>query len=346
MKKEISIAPMIDISTVYFRQLMRILSKNTKIYTEMLSAASISKPSFDPKAYYIHHNEHPIIAQLGGSDPISLSKSAEILQSLGYSEINLNCGCPSCKVKEGSFGACLMLNPDHVRQICHEMKKVLTVPLTVKCRLGVDDHDSYEHVFQFIDTVNKAGINEFIIHARKAFLNGLSPAENRTVPPLKYDWVYQLQSDFPQIRFHINGGINNHIQIQENLERGLGVMIGRLSYEDPWFFRNIDSLYFNSDDSVFSRRELMESYSFACEEIQSNVGKSNKTLMSKPIVNLFKNQKGNSKYRNEFNKLCQDKNLTFTQVIDSIIEIMDSINPESLDNIPKVDNSEIVNKIE
>ena len=332
MKKEISIAPMIDISTVYFRQLMRILSKNTKIYTEMLSAANICKPSFDPKCYYIHPNEAPIIAQLGGSDPVSLSKSSELLQSFGFSEINLNCGCPSCKVKEGSFGACLMLNPEHVRQICHEMKKVLTIPLTVKCRLGVDDHDSYENVFEFIDVVNRSGVNEFIIHARKAFLSGLSPAENRMVPPLKYDWVYRLQKDFPGVRFHINGGIVNHTQIEENLDRGLGVMIGRLSYEDPWFFRNIDSIYFGSDDFIHNRRELLECYSSACEDIQVNIGKANKCLMSKPIINIFKNQKGNSTFRGEFNKMTQDRNLTFTQTINRVIEMMENLNPESLNN--------------
>jgi tRNA-dihydrouridine synthase A len=207
MKKEISIAPMVDISTVYFRQLMRILSRNTKIYTEMLSASGISRENFDLKSLYIHNNEHPIVAQLGGSNPSSLSHSAQILESLGYSEINLNCGCPSGKVKEGSFGACLMLNPESVFQLCSEMKRKLSIPLTVKCRLGVDDRDSYEELFEFIDTVKKSGVDEFVIHARKAYLNGLSPAENRTVPPLNYSWVYDLQRDFPSTRFHINGGI-------------------------------------------------------------------------------------------------------------------------------------------
>lgn len=331
MKKEISIAPMVDISTVYFRQLMRILSRNTKIYTEMLSASNISKPSFEAKSVYLHPNEHPVIAQLGGSDASSLSSSAKILESMGYSEINLNCGCPSGRVKEGCFGACLMLNPSTVLELCSEIKRNISIPLTVKCRLGVDDRDSYEELFEFIDTVKKSGVNEFIIHARKAFLNGLSPAENRNVPPLNYNWVYDLQRDFPTTRFHINGGIVNHGLIQENLNRGLGVMIGRLSYEDPFFFRNIDSTYFLEEDNARSRKEILRLYADACEEIQENIGKSNKVLMSKPIVNLFKGQKGNSRYRGELNKAVQDKSIGFTEVVENIINLMQDVNQEALE---------------
>ena len=187
MQREISIAPMVDISTVYFRQFMRILSKNTKIYTEMLSAAQIVKNPNEHNSLYIHPNEHPVVSQLGGNNPIVLSKATKVLQSFGYSEINLNCGCPSGKVKEGCFGACLMLNPDLVRQICSEMINSVSIPVTVKCRLGVDNSDTYPELFTFIDTVKQSGVNEFIIHARKAFLSGLSPAENRRVPELNYN---------------------------------------------------------------------------------------------------------------------------------------------------------------
>ena len=187
MHAEISIAPMIDISTIYFRQLMRILSKHTKLYTEMLSSTQLVKENFDEKILYIHPNECSVVAQLGGNDPITLSQAAALVELNGFSEINLNCGCPSCKVKEGSFGACLMLNPEHVRNICEEMKKTVSIPITVKCRLGVDDHDTYPELANFIEIVRQSGVSEFIIHARKALLSGLSPTENRKIPPLRYD---------------------------------------------------------------------------------------------------------------------------------------------------------------
>ena len=310
---------------------MRILSKSTKIYTEMLSAANFVKGGFSESSFYIHPNEFPVVAQLGGCDGSSLAQAAQMLQSKGFSEINLNCGCPSSKVKDGSFGACLMLDPDKVQRICYEMKRNLSIPVTVKCRLGVDDHDSYPELLNFIDTVRQAGVHEFIIHARKALLSGLSPADNRKVPPLRYDWVYRLQSDFPAIKFHINGGINEHSMIRENLDRGLGVMIGRLSYEDPWFFRNIDSLYYGMEDTVHTRMEALEIYAATCEDVKRASGSNaNKSMLSKPIVNLFKHQNGNSLYRSELNRLAKDKNIEFGVLVENIIEIMEKANPEAL----------------
>lgn len=333
MQREISIAPMIDISTLYFRQFMRLLSKSTKIYTEMLSAAQVVSENYLESNLYIHPNEFPIVGQLGGNNALMLSQAAMILQGKGFSEINLNCGCPSCKVKNGSFGACLMLNPEKVREICSEIKKNVDIPVTVKCRLGVDDHDTYPELVNFIGIVKESGVSEFIIHARKALLSGLSPAQNRKIPPLRYDWVYQLQTDFPELKLHINGGITEHSSIQDNLDRGLGVMIGRLSYEDPWFFRNIDSLYFGKPDFLNTRREALEKYAEACEEIlQVSGSKANKSMISKPIVNLFKSQAGGHLYRNELDKAMKNKAIGFTQAVNSIIEIMEKINPEALDS--------------
>ncbi len=153
--------------------------------------------------------EHPVVVQLGGSDPVKMAKAASICAAMGYNEININCGCPSPKVKEGAFGAVLMNEPKTVADIVAEMKKLVSVPVTVKCRLGVDDHDSYEEVSKFITTVSAAGASHFIIHARKAFLNGLNPKENRTVPPLRYDWVYKLVKDFPKLQFSLNGGLQS-----------------------------------------------------------------------------------------------------------------------------------------
>lgn len=331
MIPDISIAPMVDVSTVYFRQLMRILSSNTKIYTEMLSSSQVIKDPLNSSMLYIHPNEYPVVGQLGGSDPEILAESALVLQNKGFSEINLNCGCPSSRVKNGCFGACLMLDPDLVQRLCSEMIKKVTVPVTVKCRIGVDNNDSYPELFNFIDTVCKSGVNEFIIHARKAYLSGLSPAENRTVPELKYSWVYELQKDFPGVKFHINGGISTHEAIKENLGRNLGVMIGRLAYEDPWFFKNIDSLYYQAPDKASTRGELLELYSYACEEIVLNSNtKPNKSLMTKPIINLFKNERGSKYYRAELDRLAKDKDSDFTENILEIIEFMKNINPDAI----------------
>jgi tRNA-dihydrouridine synthase A len=333
MQREISIAPMVDISTIYFRQLLRLMSNNLKIYTEMLSSSQLTNSEYDISNLYIHPNERPIIGQLGGSDPETMAKAGFLLQSQGFSEININCGCPSCKVKEGSFGACLMLNPDLVRRICSEIRSQVQIPLTVKCRIGVDNHDTYPELLSFIDTVRQSGVNEFVIHARKAILKGLSPADNRRIPPLRYNWVYDLQKDFPSLKFHINGGITSHFMIQDNLSRGLGVMIGRLSYEDPYFFSKIDSLYFNTEDPIHTRKELLLAYAGACEDIQQGLGKrSNKVLMTKPIVNLFKNQRGSNPYRVMLDKASKDKNITFTQGVDMVIEKMEEINQEALNS--------------
>lgn len=206
-----AIAPMVDISDRHFRYFMRLLSKRCFLYTEMLNEHAIlyaskgrdSLLSFSP-------NQHPVVCQIGGNSPEKMALAAKIVEDYGYDEVNVNCGCPSNKTRDGCFGAVLMFKPKLVAEITREMNRAVNIPVTVKCRLGVDDLDKYEDVKEFIRTVSQeGGVSKFIIHARKCFLTGLTPLENRNIPPLKYDWVFKLKEDFPDIRFVINGGFTD-----------------------------------------------------------------------------------------------------------------------------------------
>jgi tRNA-dihydrouridine synthase A len=237
---------MIDISNAHFRYFIRLITKTAVIYTEMLHHDAV----IHSHSHLLPFNkeEHPIVLQLGGSDPGKLAEAAQLGQKYGYDGINLNVGCPSPRVQKGSFGACLMKEPELVKECMEVMKKAVDIPCTVKCRLGVDEFDSYEFVREFVAEVSNKGqgpITHFIIHARKAFLKGLNPAQNRTVPPLMYDRVYRLKQDFPTLTFEINGGIKDiahghQICTEHRLE---GCMVGRLAYENPFELMKADEIY-------------------------------------------------------------------------------------------------------
>lgn len=240
--------------------------------------------------------EHPSVIQLGGNDPELLGKAAEIVNVYGdYQELNLNCGCPSARVSQKCFGARLMLEPDHVRQIVSTMARRVSVPVTVKCRLGVDDHDSYEELTHFIDTVRSGGVNKFIIHARKCLLNGLTTKQNRDIPPLRYEVVHRLVQDFPDLTFVLNGGVRSLVEAEEqlcvcppmsqasditsaSLPAALapstscslhGVMIGRAAFSNPLMLSTIDSQFYGVSDPCLTRRGILERYINYCERIQS-----------------------------------------------------------------------------
>jgi len=236
----VSVAPMMDCTDRHCRYFLRLLSPRIRLYTEMITAAAIVRGDghrwlrFDPA-------EHPVAVQLGGSDPELLAGAARLATSEGYDEINLNAGCPSERVSEGAFGACLMKSPGLVAECISAMRDVTPLPVTVKTRIGVDDRDDYGFVRDFVGVVAAAGCRTFIIHARKAFLAGLSPRENRTIPPLRPDVVYQLRRDFPDLELIINGGIGTEAGIRQHLAAGLdGVMIGRKAYGDPWWLTTVD----------------------------------------------------------------------------------------------------------
>jgi tRNA-dihydrouridine synthase A len=234
---------MMDCTDRHCRYFLRLLSPRIRLYTEMITAAAIVRGDarrwlrFDPA-------EHPVAIQLGGSDPGLLAAAARLATAEGYDEINLNAGCPSERVSEGAFGACLMKSPRLVAECVSAMRDVTPLPVTVKTRIGVDDHDDYGFVRDFVGVVAAAGCATFVIHARKAYLAGLSPRENRTIPPLRHDIVYQLRRDFPDLEFIINGGIENEAGIRQHLTAGLdGVMIGRKAYADPWWLTEVDHAF-------------------------------------------------------------------------------------------------------
>ncbi|MDF3055302.1 MAG: dusA, partial [Gammaproteobacteria bacterium] len=250
---------MMDYTDRHFRYLLRLISKHALLYTEMITADAIMRGDHKRLLRY-NPEEHPIVLQLGGSDPLSLSAAARIAQDLGYDQINLNVGCPSDRVQNGRFGACLMKEPELVADCIAEMQAVVSIPVTVKTRIGVDDKDSYEYLFDFIAKVSSAGCQSFIIHARKAWLKGLSPKENRTLPPLRYEVVHQLKKDFSQLCIVLNGGVQTMDQVEEHLAKVDGVMIGRQVCQDPYFLAHMDRLYYGEETLVASREEVLMKY--------------------------------------------------------------------------------------
>ena len=242
-----SVAPMLDWTDRHCRYFLRLLSRNTLLYTEMVTTGAIIHGKGDYLAY--SEEEHPVALQLGGSDPAALAQCAKLAEARGYDEINLNVGCPSDRVQNGMFGACLMGNAQLVADCVKAMRDVVSIPVTVKTRIGIDDQDSYEFLCDFINTVSGKGECEmFIIHARKAWLSGLSPKENREIPPLDYPRVYQLKRDFPHLTMSINGGIKSLEEAKAHLQHMDGVMVGREAYQNPGILAAVDREIFGSSD--------------------------------------------------------------------------------------------------
>lgn len=239
-----SVAPMLDWTDTHCRYFHRLLTKNTLLYTEMVTTGALL---FGDVARHLAYNEveHPLALQLGGSEPADLARCAKLAQSWGYDEVNLNCGCPSERVQKGAFGACLMNEAALVADCVKAMVDVVDVPVTVKHRIGIDKAESYEFMRDFVGTVANAGCRVFIVHARNAWLKGLSPKENRMIPPLRHDFVYQLKHEFPHLTIVINGGIENDAQVQEHLQQVDGVMVGRQAYHNAWWLSTWDSQYFS-----------------------------------------------------------------------------------------------------
>lgn len=249
-KWRVSVAPMMDCTDRHCRYFLRLLSPRVRLYTEMLTAAAIVRGATD-RWLRFDPCEQPVAIQLGGSDPGLLATAARRAADYGYDEINLNAGCPSERVSEGAFGACLMKSPGLVAECVNSMRAVTDLPVTVKTRIGLDDRDDYGFLRDFVGVVATAGCDTFILHARNAYLAGLSPKENRTVPPLRYDVVYQLRQDFPALRLIINGGIETEAGVRRHLAAGLdGVMIGRKAYADPWWITELDRVFLSGGDPV------------------------------------------------------------------------------------------------
>ncbi len=253
---KLSVAPMLDWTDRHCRYFYRLISKHTVLYTEMVTTGAI----LFGKGDYLSFNEaeHPVVLQLGGSDTKAMAECAKIAEQYGYDEVNINVGCPSDRVQNGRFGACLMAEPELVAECVSEMQATCNIPITVKSRIGIDDLDSYEFLYQFIDNVAQAGCKHFIVHARKAWLTGLSPKQNRDIPPLDYPRVYQIKQDFPQLKISINGGIKSLDEATQHLQQVDGVMIGREIYNNPYLLAYADREIYQSNDDIISRNEVIE----------------------------------------------------------------------------------------
>ena len=246
-----SVAPMMDWTDRHCRYLHRLLTRHTLLYTEMVNVGGIL---FGGTERHLRYNaeEHPVALQLGGNEPSKLAQAARLGEQWGYDEINLNCGCPSDRVQRGAFGASLMKSPTLVADCVKAMVDVVEVPVTVKHRIGLDKDESYAFVRDFIGTVQDAGCKVFIVHARNAWLQGLSPKENRDIPPLRYEVAHRLKQDFPHLTIAINGGICTDEVVQEQLQHVDGVMVGREAYHNPWWLARWDSLYFGAPERQLS----------------------------------------------------------------------------------------------
>lgn len=250
------VAPMMDWTDRHDRFFLRLLSRHARLYTEMLTTGALIHGD---RARFLRFDaaEHPVALQLGGADAEALARCAEFGQAAGYDEINLNCGCPSDRVQEASFGACLMLQPQKVAAGVAAMARAVTLPVTVKCRIGVDQSEDYAFLRAFVEEVAAAGCGTFIVHARKAWLSGLSPKENREIPPLCYDTVYRLKQEFPRLRIVINGGIRTLDEAEAHLRHVDGVMLGREAYENPWLLAAVDARLFGADAPALTRAEVV-----------------------------------------------------------------------------------------
>lgn len=252
--KRISLAPMIDWSTSDFRAFARLFNPNIHLYTEMISTSAILKGDAD-RVLRFDRTEHPVVLQLGGSDADEMAQAVQIADAKGYDEFNINVGCPSDRVQHNKIGACLMAEPWIVAQMVTAMQAVTDKPVTVKHRIGIDHHDSYEFMKGFVETVAESGCTHFIAHARIAWLQGLSPKQNREIPPLRYDDIYRLKQDFPMLTIEINGGIDQMSAIREHLQYVDGVMIGRAFYHNPYLMAECNELW---GLPMPSRREIFE----------------------------------------------------------------------------------------
>jgi len=290
---KLSVAPMMDWTDRHCRFLMRLLSPSAQLYTEMVTAAAIVHGD-NASLLRFHESEHPIALQLGGSDVDWMTKAAVSAAVVGYDEININVGCPSDRVQSGQFGACLMASPEVVAACFASMRDAVDVPVTVKMRIGIDDKDNYEFLTGFVEPLIDAGCRKFIVHARIAILDGLSPKDNRTVPPLNYERVYQLKRDYPELEIILNGGVRALDQVDEILMQVDGVMIGRQAYHHPYFLAELER-HVHPDYSLLKRRDIVEQMIPYIEQQLDQGEKLNR--ITRHMLGLFAGQPGARAWR-------------------------------------------------
>ena len=291
LQPRISVAPMMDWTTKDYRFFARLFNPNVIMYTEMVTTGAIIHG--DAKRHLdFNQEEHPIVLQLGGSNPKDLATCSKMAQDWGYNEVNLNVGCPSDRVQNNKIGACLMAEPDLVAECIAEMRNAVDIPVTVKHRIGIDDMQTYEEMLHFVDTVAKTGCTHFVVHARIAILKGLSPKENRDVPPLRYEDVYRLKQDRPNLLIELNGGVKTFAETQAHLQQVDGVMIGREAYHNPYLLAELGQLWQLDAPDRFEIMAQMLPY--ISQRMAEGAPLS---IITRHILGLFQNLPGARKWR-------------------------------------------------
>ncbi len=308
-----------DWSDRHCRYLWRLISRHSRLYTEMVTTGALLHGDRRHFLDY-HQQEHPLALQIGGSDPNALANCARLAEQSGYDEVNLNCGCPSDRVQNGLIGACLMGHPQLVADGIKAMQDAVSLPISIKHRIGIDDMDDFAGLLDFVSQIADTGCQTYIIHARKAWLQGLSPKQNREVPPLMYNTVYQLKQALPQLNIVINGGIQSLPQSRRHLQQVDGVMIGREAYSNPYLLAEVDRQFFEDDHPIPSRREVMTQYIDYCAD-QLRQG-SRLHHLSKHILGLFQGQAGARAFRRYISEHAYQKDANIDLLHQALAKIL------------------------
>ncbi|WP_067866796.1 tRNA dihydrouridine(20/20a) synthase DusA [Neptuniibacter marinus] len=294
LNRRFTVAPMMDWTDKHCRYFHRLLSKEAVLYTEMVTTGALIHAEADRFLRY-NKEEQPVALQLGGSNAAELAQCSKMAEDYGYNEVNLNVGCPSDRVQNNMIGACLMEHPQRVSDCLEQMQAAVNIPVTIKHRLGIDDMDSYDELKEFVDVVRQSGCKVFIIHARKAILQGLSPKENRDVPPLKYDWVYRIKQEYPELEVHINGGIKTFEQCHTHLQHVDGVMLGREAYQNPYLLAEVDQAFYGSTAPIIGRKEAaLAMIPYIEGQLEQGVSLNH---IVRHMLGLFHAQRGGKQFR-------------------------------------------------
>ncbi|MED5389224.1 MAG: tRNA dihydrouridine(20/20a) synthase DusA [Pseudomonadota bacterium] len=318
LDRRLSVAPMMDWTTRDYRYLARLITRHTLLYTEMVVAQAILRGDRD-RFLAFNDEEHPLALQLGGSDPQELAEAARISEQYGYDEINLNVGCPSDRVQQGKIGAILMAEPDLVGQCVEAMRTAVRVPVTVKTRIGIDDQDDYDFLYRFVTRMEQAGCTSLTIHARKAILSGLSPKENREIPPLIYQRAYAIKQAFPHMEIILNGGVKTLDDVHAHRGEVDGVMIGREAYQNPYFLAEADRVVFGDNHPVPGRHEIAEQF-LPYVERRYALGHAPKHAL-RHILNLFQGEPGARRFRRHLSENMHKPDTTPQVLMDALAQL-------------------------
>ncbi len=307
----VSVAPMMERTDRHYRVFMRGITKHTLLYTEMVVAQAVRHGDIE-RLLGFDEVEHPIALQLGGDDPVLLAEASKIAEDMGYDEVNLNIGCPSSRVQSGNFGVCLMGDPDRVADCIDAMRTAVKIPVTCKHRIGFDEVDRYEDMQRFVERVAQTGCDRFTVHARKAWLQGLSPKDNRNIPPLRYDDVYRLKQEFPNLIVEINGGLRV-ADIRSQLSRVDAVMLGRVAWDDPYSFVTVDADIYGDDSPVRSREEVVHLYLPYAEDRLTKGHRISHVV--KPMLGLYAGEVGARLWRRQLTEGGNKRTESLTEIV-------------------------------